>query len=133
MHPVMPSPRKEAINPKACTPQPIKPRMTKAITNMPMIPSIAITVFYAVISLFLGYGSAMRANISTHGGTHDDVAPLGDDVENLGAIASTAETPTITPHRGSLKLGRLVWINAVNKITFFYSCCHNIVYLKSKF
>ena len=59
----------------------------------------------------------MRANISTHGGTHDDVAPLGDDVENLGAIASTAETPTIATHRGSLKLGRLVWINAVNKIT----------------
>ena len=75
----------------------------------------------------------MRANISTHGGTHDDVAPLGDDVENLGAIASTAETPTIATHRGSLKLGRLVWINAVNKNTFFYSCCHNIVYLKSKF
>ena len=75
----------------------------------------------------------MRANISTHGGTHNDVAPLGDDVENLGAIASTAETPTIATHRGSLKLGRLVWINAVNKITFFYSSCHNIVYLKSKF
>ena len=54
-------------------------------------------------------------------------------LENLGAIASTAETPTIATHRGSLKLGRLVWINAVNKITFFYSCCHNIVYLKSKF
>ncbi len=59
----------------------------------------------------------MRANISPHGGTHDDVAPLGDDVENLGAIASTAETPTIATHRGSLKLGRLVWINAVHKIT----------------
>lgn len=130
MHPVMPSPRKEATKPKACTPQPIKPRMMKAITNKPMNPSIAIMSF---ISLFLGYGSAMRANISTHGGTHNDVAPLGDDVENLGAIASTAETPTIATHRGSLKLGRLVWINAVNKITFFYSCCHNIVYLKSKF
>ena len=37
--PVMPSLRKEAINPKACTPQPIKPRMTKAITNTPMNPS----------------------------------------------------------------------------------------------
>ena len=67
----------------------------------------------------------MRANISPHGGTHDDVAPLGDDVENLGAIASTAETPTIATHRGSLKLCGLVRINAVNKITFFYSSCHN--------
>ena len=88
---------------------------------------------YAVISLFLGYGSAMRANISTHGGTHDDVAPLGDDVENLGTITSADETPAVTPHRGSLKLCGLVWINAVNKITFFYCSCHNIVYLKSKF
>lgn len=88
---------------------------------------------YAVISLFLCYSSTMWTDIRTHGRAHDDVAPLGDDVENLGAIASTAETPTIATHRGSLKLGRLVWINAVNKITFFYSSCHNIVYLKSKF
>lgn len=75
----------------------------------------------------------MRANISTHGGTHDDVAPLGDDVENLGTITSADETPAVTPHRGSLKLCGLVRINAVNKITFFYGSCHNIVYLKSKF
>ena len=88
---------------------------------------------YAVISLFLGYGSAMRANISTHGGTHDAVTALGDNVKDLGSITSADETPAVTPHRGSLKLSGLVWINAVNKITFFYSCCHNIVYLKSKF
>lgn len=133
MHPVMPSPRKEATKPKACTPQPIKPRMMKAITNKPMNPSIAIMSFMLLYRYFLVTVPLCDIIISTHGGTHDDVAPLGDDVENLGAIASTAETPTIATHRGSLKLGRLVWINAVNKITFFYSCCHNIVYLKSKF
>ena len=75
----------------------------------------------------------MRANISTHGGTHDEVASIGDDVENLGTIASADETPAFTPHRSSLKLCGLVRINAVNKITFFYSSCLNIVYLKSKF
>lgn len=42
IHPVIPSPRKEANSPKACTPQPIRPRMTKPKTNMPMNPSIAI-------------------------------------------------------------------------------------------
>lgn len=42
IHPVIPSPRKEANSPKACTPQPISPRMTKPKTNMPMNPSIAI-------------------------------------------------------------------------------------------
>lgn len=41
IHPVIPSPRKEAKNPKACTPQPIRPRMIKPKTNMPMNPSIA--------------------------------------------------------------------------------------------
>ena len=53
MHPVMPSPRKEAIKPKACTPQPIKPRMTKAMTNAPMIPSIAIMSFMLLYCYFL--------------------------------------------------------------------------------
>lgn len=42
IHPVIPSPRKEENRPKACTPQPIRPRMTKPKTNMPMNPSIAI-------------------------------------------------------------------------------------------
>lgn len=42
IHPVIPSPRKEANRPKAITPQPIRPRMTKPKTNMPMNPSIAI-------------------------------------------------------------------------------------------
>ena len=88
---------------------------------------------YAVISLFLCYSSTMWTDIRTHGRAHDDVAPLGDDVENLGSITSADETPAVTPHRGSLKLCGLVRINAVNKITFFYSSCHNIVYLKSKF
>ena len=75
----------------------------------------------------------MRANISTHGGAYDDVAPLGDDVENLGTITSADETPAVTPHRGSLKLCGLVRINAVNKITFFTVVAIIIVYLKSKF
>lgn len=52
IHPVIPSPRKEAINPKACTPQPIKPRMTKAITNTPMNPSIAIMSFMLLYRYF---------------------------------------------------------------------------------
>ena len=42
MHPVMPLPRKDAANTNACTPQPAKPRMIKAIISTPMIPSIAI-------------------------------------------------------------------------------------------
>lgn len=42
IHPVIPSPRKEANSPNACTPQPISPRMIKPKTNMPMNPSIAI-------------------------------------------------------------------------------------------
>lgn len=53
IHPVIPSPRKEATKPKACTPQPIKPRMTKAITNMPMNPSIAIMSFMLLYRYFL--------------------------------------------------------------------------------
>ena len=83
---------------------------------------------YAVISLFLGYGSAMRANISTHGGTHDDVTALGDNVKDLGSITSADETPAVTPHRGSLKLCGLVRINAVNKITFFYCLSHSKIF-----
>ncbi len=53
IHPVIPSPRKEATKPKACTPQPIKPRMMKAITNKPMIPSIAIMSFMLLYRYFL--------------------------------------------------------------------------------
>lgn len=75
----------------------------------------------------------MRTDIRTHGRAHNDITAFGDDVKDLGSITSADETPAVTPHRGSLKLGRLVWINAVDEITFFYSSCHNIVYLKSKF
>ena len=61
MHPVMPSPRKEAIKPKACTPQPIKPRMTKAMTKAPMIPSIVsiFSMFFNIVisSLWFRYAS----------------------------------------------------------------------------
>ena len=67
----------------------------------------------------------MRANISTHGGTHDDITAFGDNVKDLGTITSADETPAVTPHRGSLKLCGFIRINAVNKITFFYCSCHN--------
>lgn len=52
IHPVIPSPRKEANRPKACTPQPIRPRITKPKTNMPMNPSIAIMSFMLLYRYF---------------------------------------------------------------------------------
>ena len=61
MHPVMPSPRKEATKPKACTPHPIKPRMTKTMAKAPMIPSIVsiFSMFFNIVisSLWFRYVS----------------------------------------------------------------------------
>ena len=40
IHPVIPSPKNEPINPNACMPQPISPSTTKAIISMSIMPSI---------------------------------------------------------------------------------------------
>lgn len=40
IHPVIPSPKNEPINPNACMPQPISPSTTKAIIRMSIMPSI---------------------------------------------------------------------------------------------
>lgn len=58
MQPVMPSPRKEAITPNACTPQPSNPKMTKATTKMPINPNIPI--IFKVILVFISPAKAMQ-------------------------------------------------------------------------